>query len=125
MSILKRLKANERGFFLLELCIVLATIALLILIATPVYSGITEKAQATAYDLQVRYLRQVAELYLLDGGADTVGAPEAGEMARREINASHDAWGNYLEQWPENPLGSGEFVVKIEGWDISIMPGRG
>ena len=24
---------------------------------------------------------------LLDGGADTVGAPEAGEMARREINA--------------------------------------
>jgi len=37
----------------------------------------------------------------------------------------HDAWGEYLEKWPENPLGSGEFVVKIEGWDISIMPGRG
>ena len=116
---------NESGLALTELLVCLCIVALIILIATPVYSGITEKAQATAYDLQVRYLRQVAELYLLDGGADTVGAPEAGEMARREINASHDAWGNYLEQWPENPLGSGEFVVKIEGWDISIMPGRG
>lgn len=122
---MKRLLTNDRGFTLTELLICLAIIAVIALVAVPAYRGAIEKAQAVAFDRQVACLQLAAELYLLDGGGDTIWAPGAGEMARREINASHDAWGNYLEQWPENPLGSGEFVVKIEGWDISIMPGRG
>lgn len=44
--------------------------------------------------------------------------------ARAEINASQDAWGRYLDRWPENPAGSGEFVVRIEGGEIYVSPGR-
>lgn len=115
----------EEGFSLIELLIVMCVIIALLAVAFPVYKGIQAKAQATAFDLQVRSLRQAAEMYLIDGGADTTWAPGAGTEARAEINASQDAWGRYLDRWPENPLGSGEFTVVIEGGEITISPRRG
>ncbi len=109
----------------IKLLIVMCVIIALLAVAFLVYKGIQAKAQATAFDLQVRSLRQAAEMYLIDGGADTTWAPGAGTEARAEINASHDAWGEYLERWPANPLGTGEFVVRIEGGEIFVSPGRG
>ena len=121
---MKLLLSNDRGFSLIELLICLAIIAVLVLVAVPAYRGAIEKAQAVAFDRQVACLQLAAELYLLDGGTDTIWAPGSGAEAWRGDAEPHDAWGAYLEKWPENPLGSGEFTVVIEGGEVSISPRR-
>ena len=125
VNILKRLLSNDRGFSLTELLICLAIIAVIALVAVPAYRGAIEKAQAVAFDRQVACLQLAAELYLLDGGGDTIWAPGAGAVAWRGDAEPHDAWGAYLESWPENPLGGAEFTVVIEDGEITISPGRG
>lgn len=124
VNILKRLLSNDRGFTLTELLICLAIIAVIALVAVPAYRGAIEKAQAVAFDRQVACLQLAAELYLLDGGTDTIWAPGAGAEAWRGDAEPHDAWGEYLEKWPENPLGGAEFTVVIEDGEITISPGR-
>jgi prepilin-type N-terminal cleavage/methylation domain-containing protein len=124
VNILKRLLSNDRGFSLIELLICLAIIALLAAIALPMLRGVLQSAKEAAYDEQVRALSLAAERYLMDGGTDTIWAPGAGAKAWRGEMEPHDAWGEYLEKWPENPLGSGEFTVVIAGGEISITPGR-
>lgn len=124
VNILKRLLSNDRGFTLIELLICLAIIALLAAIALPMLRGVLQSAKEAAYDEQVRALSLAAERYLLDGGTDTIWAPGAGAEAWRGEAEPHDAWGKYLESWPENPLGSGEFTVVVESGEITISPGR-
>ncbi len=116
---------NDDGFTLIELLIVLAIIALLAAVSLPAYWTITRKADAVAFDAQVKELEAAATLYLLDGGTDTTWGPSAGDEPRRGDAEPHDAWGEYLERWPANPLGTGEFVVRIEGGEIFVSPGRG
>ena len=118
------MKRKDKGFSLVELLICLCIIVLIIAVGLPVYNGIRDGAKETAFDLQVRALRQAATMHIVDGGGDVTWSPVAGERARSEINADHDAWGRYLERWPENPLQNGDFVVVIEGGRIEIMPGR-
>lgn len=122
---MKKLLTNDRGFTLIELLICLAIIALLAAIALPMLRGVLQSAKEAAYDEQVRALSLAAERYLMDGGTDTIWAPGAGAEAWRGEAEPHDAWGAYLEKWPENPLGSGEFTVVIEGGEITISPRRG
>ena len=124
VNILKRLLSNDRGFSLIELLICLAIIALLAAIALPMLRGVLQSAKEAAFDEQVRALSLAAERYLMDGGTDTIWAPGAGAEAWRGEMEPHDAWGEYLEKWPENPLGGAEFTVVIEGGEVSISPGR-
>ena len=120
VNILKRLLSNDRGFSLIELLICLAIIALLAAIALPMLRGVLQSAKEAAFDEQVRALSLAAERYLMDGGGDTIWAPGSGAEAWRGDAEPHDAWGAYLEKWPENPLGSGEFTVVIAGGEISL-----
>ncbi len=124
VNILKRLLSNDRGFSLIELLICLAIIALLAAIALPMLRGVLQSAKEAAYDEQVRALSLAAERYLMDGGTDTIWAPGAGAEAWRGEMEPHDAWGEYLEKWPENPLDTGDFVVEIMDGQIYVSPGR-
>lgn len=122
---MKLLLSNDRGFSLIELLICLAIIAVIAAIALPMLRGVLQSAKEAAYDEQVRALTLAAQRYLMDGGTDTIWAPGSGAEAWRGDAEPHDAWGAYLEKWPENPLGSGEFTVVIEGGEITISPRRG
>lgn len=124
MNILKKLLTNERGFSLIEVLICITIIAVITAIAIPTLRGITDSAKEAAYDEQVCALSLAAERYLMDGGTDTIWAPGAGAEAWRGEAEPHDAWGAYLEKWPENPLGGAEFTVVIAGGEVSISPGR-
>lgn len=124
VNILKRLLSNDRGFSLIELLICLAIIALLAAIALPMLRGVLQSAKEAAFDEQVRALSLAAERYLMDGGTDTIWAPGAGAEAWRGEMEPHDAWGEYLEKWPENPLDTGDFVVEIMDGQIYVSPGR-
>jgi prepilin-type N-terminal cleavage/methylation domain-containing protein len=122
---MKRLLSNDRGFSLIELLICLAIIALLAAIALPMLRGVLQSAKEAAYDEQVRALSLAAERYLMDGGTDTIWAPGAGAEAWRGEMEPHDAWGEYLEKWPENPLGSGGiYCCYRRVGRVSISPGR-
>lgn len=110
---------NEKGMTLIELLVCMLIVAVLFLIALPVYSGYTGMARETVAVANERTLRQVAQLYLLDGGSDTVWAPDAGDTSRATVSGPHEAWYEYLDKWPENPLG-GVYVVEIEDGEITV-----
>lgn len=122
--IVKKLFRNENGFTLVEMLVVVFIIALLALISIPIYNTVKDSVKETAFDAQVRELRQAAELHLLTGGGDAIWAPGAGAVAVSNPTAPHDAWGLWLTEWPENPLGSGDFVVEISGGRVFVSPGR-
>ena len=39
---------------------------------------------------------------------------------------THEAWQNYLEEWPEDSTrAGGTFVVEISGENVVVSPGKG
>ena len=115
---------NQRGFTLIEVLVVVIITGVLVAVAAPIYGEARQQAKEVAFDATVRSLRQAAMLYLLDDGEDAIWAPGAGQAARARITGSNEGWYEYLTEWPENPLGTGDFMVRIEGGEIFVSPGR-
>lgn len=114
---------QEAGFTVIELVVVFALILLIIGISFPIYNSVKTDAQETAFDSQVRALEQAAELHILSGGGDVIWSAMGGQKAG-EVTAEHETWMNYFEEWPENPLDTGQFVVEIEDGQVTVSPGR-
>ena len=118
-----KLLKNQRGFTLIEVLVVLLALSLMAGLAAPIYDGYIDHTKEVACKANARTLHLIAELYLLDGGGDTTWAPPAGEKARVDICGAHEGWFPYLDKWPENPLGTGDYVVEIEDGRITVWPG--
>ena len=115
---------QNHGFTLVELIVVIAIIMILVTIALPRYMTFRESAQETAFDATVRHLEQVATLHIVSGGEDAIWSAQGGTKAGTEITGSHETWFNYFDEWPTNPLGTGDFVVEIAGDTYTITPRR-
>ena len=115
---------SEKGFTLLELLVCLFIISLLTGIAIPAYHNINERAKVVAFDAQVRELHQAAQMHLAEGG-DVIWAPGAGAVANGSILGDHEGWFRWFSVWPDNPMGTGDYVVEIVDGQIYVSPGRG
>lgn len=109
-------KRKKRGFTLVELVIVIAILALLAAIALPKFVNSRQKARITAHNANVRVLKSAATTYLADKGN-----PED----RVEWTNGSGESGEYIDKWPENPLGGNDYKVTItnEG-EITVFPGE-
>jgi len=110
---------NQRGFTIIESLVVLLIIAVITAAAAPIFKGHIAETRETVAEANAKTLHQVAQLYLLDGGSDTVWAPPTGELPREEISGPHEGWYPYLDKWPECPTG-GSYVVEIEDGEIQV-----
>lgn len=103
MSKFRRRLNKEEGFTLVELLIVIAILGILIALAVPRMSGISDSARDRAIEANKRTLVSAATMwYAQNPGRSTTWT-----------GASGQGWEPYLQEWPTGPEGV-SYSVTIE-----------
>lgn len=103
MSKFRRRLNKEEGFTLVELLIVIAILGILIALAVPRMSGITDGAQKKAIEANKRTLVSAATMwYAQNPGGKAAWSGKSGE-----------GWEPYLQEYPTGP-GGVSYSVTIE-----------
>ncbi len=90
---------NEKGFTLIELTIVVAIIAILVVIAIPVYQNIVEKAAISAHNANVQALTTAGQTAIA-----TKGIPkEPVTWPSLEDDTGDYSSSNWLQSFPDLP----------------------
>lgn len=97
----------------MELVIVIAILALLAAIALPKFVNSRQKARETAHNANVRVLKSAATTYLADKKD-----PETSV----EWSEESGDWKNYLDKWPDNPIGEDYTVTISDKGEITVNP---
>lgn len=103
---------KKRGFTLIELLVVVAILALLIAVAIPRFTKVTDKAKITADEANRRVLQSAATSHISAGG-----------KAETWNGSDGQGWSSYLEDWPDHPNEGQAYIVTIgSDGNISISP---
>ena len=102
---------NQKGFTLVELMVVVVILGILVAIAVPVYNSVTEKAEKSAIQ---------ANLRTIDGAIMAYGANHDGAIPTAEnLTAAADA---YIQEWPTKP---GSYSINASGVAEVTIPEGG
>ena len=96
----KNIKANNQGFTIVELLIVVVVIAILAAITIVSYNGITNRANASAAASAASAVQKKSELFVSDGPtsayprtlSDLTGAAAVSQASPAKTTSSSDAW---------------------------------
>ena len=83
-------------------------------LAVPRMSGVTQTAKESAHEANKRTLMSAASMWNAQN-------PTGSTTWCKSQNANQ--WGAYLQDWPDNPLGSGDYTVAFDpNGNITITP---
>lgn len=103
---------NEDGFTLIELLIVIAILGILVALALPRMSGVTGTAQDSSDEANRRILESAASMWYAENPGSSTS-----------WDGSGNEWEDYLQEWPDNPTGDGNYEVDIANdGEIDITP---
>lgn len=110
----KILKKTKRGFTLIELVIVIAILAILVAIAIPRFSKSNLSAQAAAHNANVREIKSVVTLYLIE--EDTMPSSVSIDDLKDYFDNEVPVPAKSLEEYSQ-------FTIEIDNGDINVTPG--
>lgn len=106
---------KKKAFTLIELLIVIAILAVLILIAVPRYNNSRLKADRTAHNANVRILETAGLRYVTENKVNESGEVEiTNELVSKK----------YIKELPKLPksITGNTYVVKIVNGDVVVTP---
>lgn len=112
---MKKFIEKNKAFTLIELLIVIAILAILVLIAVPRYNNSRVKADRTAHNANVRVLETAGLRYLTENSLS-----ESGEIdITQELVAK-----KYIKEIPKVPksISKDTYIVKVKNGDIIVTP---
>ncbi|MFW6034925.1 MAG: type II secretion system protein [Halothermotrichaceae bacterium] len=114
MSIEKLAKEDD-GFTLIELLVVILIISILVTLAgLRVWSQRTRAANRVD-EANRKAFQNTASMYITENGLPTIDEKWDGSSGQN--------WEKYLQEWPENPKGTGSYTVTIKTTgEIVITP---
>lgn len=105
---------KKKAFTLIELLIVIAILAILVLIAVPRYNNSRLKADRTAHNANVRVLETAALRYLTENKVSSTGEVDITEEL---VNKK------YIKEIPKVPKSvGGVYIIKIVNGDVVVTP---
>src|SRR5690554_2790955 len=110
---MRRIYKREEGFTLIELLFVITILGILALLAIPRMANFTETAKQKTHEANRRTLMSAASMYYAEHSGTM---PEKVIWTRNETtdgegNKIKEGWEDYLQEWPDNPLGTGDYKV--------------
>lgn len=99
---------SKNGFTLIELLITISIIAILTAIGLVSYSAVAKQGRDSKRQADLRSIQSALEQYRADQGSYPVGIPNPGNPLR-----SPDGTKTYLNQWPQEPLGSPQYGYNL------------
>ena len=113
-KLMKAMHKNEKGFTLVELMVVVVIIGILVAIAIPIYSAITERAELSTMTANVRIIDGAIGMKFADG--ETVADATTTAGVNTEL-------GEYLE--PVEQVGTEEYGINDGRAQVVIAGGSG
>lgn len=102
---LRKMLKKQEGFTLVELMIVVVILGILAGIGVQQYANVQQRAKEAADEANRKVLTNATNMWLILGSAPT----EAGvkDVTENELVPK------YLDEWPVNPLGEGDYTVTV------------
>jgi prepilin-type N-terminal cleavage/methylation domain-containing protein len=117
----------KRAFTLIELLVVIATIGILLAIATPVFTGVLERAKVTKDLSNLRQIGLATQTYQNDNNGVFPGSATVTWMSQLELNQKYlSAWRaleSPFDKRSTSELGDGSTAVSY-GINANVLPGN-
>ncbi|MDD2510224.1 MAG: type II secretion system protein [Syntrophomonas sp.] len=117
-------KMGEKGFTLVELILVMTILGILAGMAVPRFVGVLDAAKEKADQANMKIVKEAAELWYMQTGQSGPVPAGDGEKLDSEAfgkEAEEKLVPDYLKEVPTNPMGTGDYLLKIDGQGKAVV----
>jgi len=119
---IRQMLKGQEGFTLVELMIVVVILGILAGIGVQQYGNIQERAKEAADKANRKVLTNATHMMLMLEGISGDEDEELRITKPEEPEEQHELVPKYLDEWPDNPTGDGDYEVVVT-WEEDGVTG--